>query len=157
MGGKDSSPLDLIAPCGMNCGLCIAYQFGKKNLNKKGFHKSCCPGCIPRGKGCLHFADSCSLLGEGKIRFCTECKDYPCKRLRALDKRYRTKYHLSMLENLDFLKSHGLDTFLQYEADRWACPSCGSMICCHNGLCLDCQIDVLLQDKLYRWGEQAFP
>ena len=27
----------LIAPCGMDCSLCIAYQFMKKDLNKKGF------------------------------------------------------------------------------------------------------------------------
>ncbi len=33
------------------------------------------------------------LLGEGKLRFCFECESYPCKRLKALDKRYRTKYH----------------------------------------------------------------
>lgn len=40
----------LIAPCGMNCSLCIAYQFKEKDLNKRGFHKKYCPGCLPRGK-----------------------------------------------------------------------------------------------------------
>ena len=34
----------LVAPCGMNCGLCMAYQFRSMDLNKKGFHKSYCPG-----------------------------------------------------------------------------------------------------------------
>ena len=41
---------NLIAPCGMNCSLCIAYQFMKNDSNKRGFHKTYCPGCIPRGK-----------------------------------------------------------------------------------------------------------
>jgi hypothetical protein len=39
---------NLIAPCGMNCSLCIAYQFKENDINKKGFHKSYCPGCIPK-------------------------------------------------------------------------------------------------------------
>jgi len=29
---------DLIAPCGMNCCLCIVYQFNEKDINK-GFTK----------------------------------------------------------------------------------------------------------------------
>ncbi|HAE43388.1 MAG TPA: hypothetical protein DCG34_10825, partial [Clostridiales bacterium] len=49
----------LIAPCGMNCALCIAYQFRDKDLNKKGFKRMYCPGCIPRGKHCTHMADKC--------------------------------------------------------------------------------------------------
>ena len=30
---------DLIAPCGMNCSLCIAYQFRILDINKQGFHR----------------------------------------------------------------------------------------------------------------------
>jgi len=55
---------DLIAPCGMDCSLCIAYQFRKNDLNKHGFHGKYCAGCIPRGENCTHMADKCSLLGE---------------------------------------------------------------------------------------------
>jgi len=29
----------LIAPCGMNCILCIAYQFKENDINKRGLHK----------------------------------------------------------------------------------------------------------------------
>lgn len=32
----------LIAPCGMNCSLCIAFQFREKDLNKLGFNKKYC-------------------------------------------------------------------------------------------------------------------
>ncbi|MBN2253767.1 MAG: DUF3795 domain-containing protein, partial [Kosmotogaceae bacterium] len=44
----------LIAPCGMNCSLCINYQAMKDDLKKKGFHRQYCPGCIPRGENCTH-------------------------------------------------------------------------------------------------------
>ena len=90
---------ELIAPCGMNCSLCVNYQFYKGDLNKKGFYKTYCPGCIPRGKNCTHMGHKCRLLGEGLVRFCFQCEKYPCKDLRALNKRYREKYHMSMLEN----------------------------------------------------------
>ena len=82
---------DLIAPCGMNCSLCIAYQFRILDINKQGFHRRYCPGCIARGENCTHMADACENLGKGSVRFCIECEDYPCKRLKALDKRYRTE------------------------------------------------------------------
>jgi len=98
--------------------------------------------------------DTCELLGKGKVRFCHECEEFPCKRLKTLDKRYRTKYHLSMIENLEFIKEKGMDRFLEKEEKRWRCPSCGEVICCHNGLCLNCNLDILRRNKKYRWNEQ---
>lgn len=145
---------ELIAPCGMNCSLCIAYQFKEKDLNKQGFHKSYCPGCIPRGKNCTHMGDRCEMLGEGRVRFCFECKEYPCKRLKALDKRYQTQYHMSMIENLDQIRDQGVDHFLQKQTEAWRCTKCGGMICCHNGLCLNCNLETLLRNKKFRWDEE---
>jgi hypothetical protein len=144
---------NLIAPCGMNCSLCIAYQFMKMDINKQGFHKKYCPGCIPRGENCIHMGDQCELLGKGSVRFCFECEALPCKRLKSLDKRYRTKYHMSMIENLLAVNEHGMQKFLEMEEEKWRCPECEGVICCHNGLCLNCQLDRLLQNKKYRWNE----
>jgi hypothetical protein len=143
-----------IAPCGMNCSLCIAFQFKENDLNKQGFHKSYCPGCIPRGKNCTHMGDWCKLLEKGEIRFCFECDTYPCKRLKALDKHYRTKYHMSMIENLNYIKKNGIEEFLNKEAIKWCCHECGGKICCHNGLCLNCNLDKLRLNKKYRWNEE---
>lgn len=143
----------LIAPCGMNCKLCVNYQFMEKDLNKSGFNKSYCPGCIPRGKNCTYMADSCERIGKGTVRFCYECGEFPCKRLKALDKRYRTKYRMSMIDNLTYIKENGLETFLYKQELEWRCPKCEDVICCHNGLCLNCDLDVLKNDKKYRWNE----
>ena len=145
--------VNLIAPCGMNCSLCIAYQFMKSDLNKHGFHRKYCPGCIPRGKNCTHMADKCELLGKGMIRFCYECQEFPCKRLKSLDTRYRTKYHMSMIENLIFIRNYGIEKFLEKEDEKWKCPECGELICCHNGLCFNCNLDTFLSNKKYRWKE----
>lgn len=144
----------LIAPCGMNCGICISYLAMKNNLNRQGFQKAYCEGCLPRGKNCLHMGDQCEILGKGYVRFCFECKDFPCKRLKILDKRYHTKYHMSMIENLKAIQEDGIDDFLSKEEMKWRCPECGNMICCHNGLCLNCKIDKLRQNKKYRWDDE---
>ncbi len=145
---------ELIAPCGMNCGVCVSYLAMKNDLNKKGFKRVYCEGCLPRGKNCLHMGDRCQVLGKGLVRFCYECKDFPCKRLKALDKRYSTKYHLSMIENLRAISEQGLESFLRKEDAKWTCSDCGNTICCHNGLCLNCKTDILRQNKKYRWGQE---
>lgn len=144
---------DLIAPCGMDCSLCVAYQVKKYNLDKRGSRRKACEGCIPRGKGCLHMGDSCEKLRLSQIRFCYECEEFPCKRLKGLDNRYRSKYHMSMIENLKAIKAKGIDEFLEEQDVKWKCPECGGHVCCHNGLCLNCKFDFLKENKKYRWGE----
>ena len=144
----------LIAPCGMNCALCIAYRFMTKDLNKQGFCRKYCPGCIPRGENCTHMGNQCELVGKGIVRFCYECEDFPCKRLKSLDKRYRTKYHMSMIENLRSIQENGMEVFLQKEELIWHCLDCEGVICCHNGLCMDCDLDTFRQNKKYRWNEE---
>lgn len=123
---------NLIAPCGMNCALCLAYQ---RTKNK-------CPGCRVetenKRKSCLH----CTIINCDKrvgkeSDFCYSCDEYPCKRLKNLDKRYRTKYNMSMLENLAYIKNKGIDAFTENEKKRWKCENCGELICVHRG-CLHC-------------------
>ena len=128
----------LIAPCGMNCGLCVSFLAMKNDLNKKGFGKKYCSGCLPRGKNCLFMRDSCDKVGKGLVRFCFECSDFPCKRLKGLDKRYREKYHMSMIENLATIQAHGIREFVRTERERWICKACGGIINVHKGQYSDC-------------------
>jgi hypothetical protein len=144
---------ELIAPCGMNCGLCASYLAMKNDLKKKGFGKTYCVGCLPGHKNC-HYKKQCELLRKGLVRFCYECGDFPCRRLKTLDKRYRTFYHMSMIENLECIRNIGIKPFLEKQEEKWKCPECGVVICCHNGLCYKCNLDKLRQKKhKYRWEE----
>jgi hypothetical protein len=121
----------MIAPCGMNCGSCIAYMRPK---NK-------CPGCwfVDQGKARIHcIIRNCDLLQKTNSKFCFECQKYPCKRLIQLDKRYRTKYKTSFLENLTIIKEKGIDFFLDFETSRRRCPDCGAMQSVHRDHCLAC-------------------
>ncbi|MEE0709031.1 MAG: DUF3795 domain-containing protein [Gemmiger sp.] len=117
----------LVAPCRMNCALCQAYQ-GKGRA---------CHGCGHGGerKAC----QNCSIQKcKNKKTFCFECTQYPCKRLKALDKRYRTKYHMSMLENLALIQANGLDEFVRQQNERYRCSSCGKLRTVHQDYCLYC-------------------
>ncbi len=145
----------LIAPCGMNCALCSAYLARKYDLKKQGIQRSYCAGCRPRGKNCAFMKKSCARLGNGLVQFCYECPEYPCRRLKHLDKRYRTNYHMSMIENLDFIRDHGMKRFLISEAKKWQCPECGGTISCHGGLCFSCGVETLKARKKgrYKWEE----
>ena len=150
--GTKVSIEDQIAPCGMNCSLCIAYIFNKHDLNKKGFHKKYCNGCIAREKNCTFaLGRNCDLIANGKIRFCNECDKFPCDGLKRLDKRYKTKYNMSMIDNLKCIKEDGIEKFLKKETQKWKCKTCGELVCCHNGLCLNCHIDTLQKNKKYHY------
>jgi hypothetical protein len=41
---------------------------------------------------------------EKKFRYCYECDEFPCARVKRLDKRYRTKYEMGMIENLEYIR-----------------------------------------------------
>jgi len=83
---------------------------------------------------------NCKTLKKNKMIFCSDkCKKYPCKRLKDLDKRYKTKYKMSMIENLEFIKKHGIRQFTKNQEKKYKCKKCSGTICIHRGYCLDCK------------------
>ena len=128
---------ELIAPCGMNCGICISL-FGYTMNGRKRKHP--CNGCRSRDKKCAFLKKQCDSLAAGQVEYCFECTDFPCERLKALDKRYRTKYGMSMIENLKFIQTKGIKHFLKNEEERWKCSTCGGVICVHNRTCYACNL-----------------
>ena len=126
---------ELIAPCGMNCGICVAF-FGY--TMKGGKRKHACKGCRVRSSLCAFIKRQCEKLVTNQIDYCFECTDFPCENLTKLDKRYRTKYGMSMIENLTYIQTKGIQQFLNHEEERWECPTCGGIICIHNKTCYSC-------------------
>ena len=130
--------IGLIAPCGMNCGLCIGQLREKRP----------CGGCFKiddenKPKVCRSCKIvNCDLLAETESGFCFDCEKYPCARLKNLDKRYRTKYGMSMIENLAYIKDHGLEEFVKNEQDKWKCKVCGAGLSVHREFCLNCKTEI---------------
>jgi Protein of unknown function (DUF3795) len=125
---------EMIAPCGMDCALCMA-------ISRK---KDQCPGCRGPDEGKPKYCVACKMVvcdlaPEGPDgRFCITCGSFPCKRLKDIDKRYRTKYSMSMIENLGTIKDEGLDRFIEMEKKKWICKGCGGIVSVHRDNCLVC-------------------
>ena len=126
---------ELIAPCGMNCGICVAF-FGYTMNGKK--RKHTCITCRLRKRPCAFIKKQCDKLKDGEIEYCFECMDFPCKNLTTLDRRYKAKYGMSMIENLQELKEKGMETFLENQERKYTCPKCGDIICVHDRKCYSC-------------------
>ena len=125
---------ELIAPCGMNCGLCYAFLREKNKCPGCRFFDSLTPVSIARCG-----IRNCEKFKNKKIKFCFECDEFPCQRLKKLDKRYRSKYNMSEIQNLEIIRDKGLNVFLKDQEKRWKCNKCGGTICVHKNECLSCR------------------
>lgn len=134
---------NLIAPCGMNCGVCLHFL---REKNK-------CPGCFSgrkvnqrpikcgiklcirrRGEYCFNCNDfpcseSLAAIARNRIHQ-TSTTRFPCERLKRLDKRYREKYGMSEIENLVYIKKNGISKFLKEQSKKYI--SSKGIYCVHD-------------------------
>jgi hypothetical protein len=118
---------ELISACGMNCYICKAYL---REKNK-------CPGCRFVGKDYKSKTivrckiKNCNNLKKNNWKFCSnKCKEFPCNRLVQLDKRYRTKYDMSMIDNLKVINEKGINKFLNEQEKKYIKGN--KVLCVHD-------------------------
>jgi rubrerythrin len=138
---NDKFTEDLIAPCGMNCRICLGY-FGYTVSGKK--RKMKCIGCKPRDKSCAFLKKYCKKLTKKEIDYCYECPDFPCFYLEKIDNLYRQRYKMSMIKNLIDIQKNGINKFLKEQQEKYRCQKCGGVICVHNGKCYSCGNQITL-------------
>lgn len=121
-----------IAPCGVICDLCLAFQRPKNS----------CAGCTAEGTKPHHCTvcriKSCPEKQGNPAALCVECAKFPCRRIRDLNTRYTTTYGESPVDNLRSIKSLGVEEFLRRAKRRWTCRHCGELLCVHRAACLHC-------------------
>lgn len=127
MAAKNPFRTTLIAPCGMDCAICSAHLREKNR----------CGGCYAPDRLC-NINCTISACEHVKDRYRHDCGGFPCRRLKQLDKRYRTKYHMSMLENLAAISKDSIRAFVKSERERWTCTACGGTIDIHHYRCSAC-------------------
>jgi len=66
MNNKNAISKELIAPCGMNCGICIAF-FGYTMSGKK--RKHTCITCRLRERSCAFIKKQCNKLKDGELEY----------------------------------------------------------------------------------------
>lgn len=129
----DQLNVNMLAPCGVNCSLCMAHLREKKQ----------CPGCNSSAQEQKPFhCTKCSIKYcekrlENHYDFCGACQK-KCRRMKQLDARYRQNYDVSLLEVLAVVREHGAEALLQREKSRWTCLHCGGVVCMHKGTCSEC-------------------
>lgn len=126
---RTGTVIHAMAPCGLNCLLCYAYIREKRP----------CPGC--RGEEGLkpEYCVTCKIKNCPKlIDYCYNCDEFPCAKIKRLEKRYTAKYATSVIENLNMVKNMGAFQFMKIERARRACPGCGGLICVHQSACPAC-------------------
>jgi hypothetical protein len=94
-----------VAPCGVICDLCSGYQ---RDRNK-------CVGCNNTGNKPNH-CNSCIIRNceekSNEKTLCNKCGKFPCKRIKDLDRRYKTKYGESPMDNLQMINEKGMELLL---------------------------------------------
>lgn len=127
--GIDSN---MFAPCGMNCMVCYKHCY----------HKKPCGGCLAAEEGKPEHCRKCSIkecVQEKALSYCYECPDFPCRRIKSLEKSYNVRYSASLIENSLMVKSLGLSVFLENQRDKFTCPVCGGIISIHDAECSECK------------------
>lgn len=126
--------VNLIASCGMNCGICMAF-LRKKNK---------CNGCRavntwnPKTRVECKIKN-CILMNLEEFEYCYQCPQYPCILIGNMDKRYKTRYGMSMIGNLNDIKNNGIEEFKRVEKEKWKCKTCGGVINVHDNICSNCK------------------
>lgn len=121
-----------LAPCGVICDLCLAAQRTKNP----------CAGCNSTGNKPSHCVNcgikTCSRRPGDYTLACLDCADFPCRRLKDLDKRYISRYGVSPLDQLRNARTQGVEAFIHRQAQVWQCEGCGALLCVHSSVCLHC-------------------
>jgi hypothetical protein len=134
----DDIPTTMLAPCGMNCMVCYAHLRKKRP----------CGGCRGQENSQPNHCRKCSkrdcAVSQG-INFCFECPSFPCEAIKRLDKSYRQRYQVSLIENGIRIKTVGTRQHLMEEKEKWTCPTCGGIVCIHDRICSECGWHTVLE------------
>ena len=107
-------------PCGIFCGACGATD---------------CGGC--QSEDIDDWVRRCTFrncTSHRNIEFCCFCGDYPCKELHDF-MNDEWPHHWTMEPNLEFIKEHGRESWLQAQQQEWTCKNCGADIVWYQKEC----------------------
>ena len=125
------SSAKMVATCGMNCTYCYAHHKEKKP----------CLGCRLSDEGKPEHCRKCKIkdcAAQKQVQFCSKCDDYPCLLIKRLDKSYRTRYNISLINNMKVIDEKGIKYYLTFEQERLKCPECHGVLSLHHKKCSEC-------------------
>jgi hypothetical protein len=120
----------MLAPCGIFCAVCYRH-----------LGRNPCGGCGAAHGNPAH-CGTCKMkccAKERGLSHCFLCGEFPCLRIRRLDKSYRKRYNASPVENGLAAKEMGVTAFLVGHLRLYTCRACGGVISMHDGICSECK------------------
>jgi len=131
---------ELLAPCGLYCGVCAIYIADRDNNQKfkerlvnvyKPLSKTVddikCKGCLSDKKEDLFgYCQLCTIrdcIQTKKINGCYECNDFPCKHIENFPVPGGKKVILKAIYSW---KEIGTEKWVKEEEERYHCPECNN-------------------------------
>lgn len=108
-----------------NCGGCLSDRVAER-----------CVACIPGFRDCAR---------EHGIVRCSECKDYPCDRLRRFKDCHVVNgisHHEHILDYVRDQRDMGVEAWVREQEALHTCPECGTMTVWCERKCRGCGKDV---------------
>lgn len=119
--------LDLVAPCGIDCGICELYTC-KDNpdlmnaMIERGIPKDKipCAGCRGVDGNCPVIAEKCktfTCVAEKEVEYCHECDEFPCNKLQPSADRSNILPHNMKVFNLCKIANLGVEKFVDQSSE----------------------------------------
>jgi hypothetical protein len=149
---------ELVGICGLYCGTCPRYLAYQENdveqLNEISretgvpIEEIRCDGCLsdnvsPTCLECRHGFRQCA--GEKNVTWCFECDDFPCQRLhdfRDVHVVNGISHHIHVIEDLQYMKNHGVEQWVAEQERTGSCPKCGKRLYWFAHECPTCHTHV---------------
>ncbi|MBP7461110.1 MAG: DUF3795 domain-containing protein [Candidatus Delongbacteria bacterium] len=120
-----ATEIQMVAPCGINCGECKAHQDDPKMIEffvARGIKRELlpCPGCRALEGHCPFIPAQCETyrcVTDHKVDFCFQCPDFPCRLLNPCTDRADILPHNTKVFNLCCIEHQGLQRFLERHDD----------------------------------------
>jgi hypothetical protein len=115
--------LQMVAPCGIDCGICELYTCIENSelsdqLIASGIPKEKipCAGCRGIQGNCPVIPETCATyhcVQEHNVQFCYECGEFPCNKLQPSADRANILPHNCKVFNLCTIKRDGVEKFAE--------------------------------------------
>ncbi|MFX1297148.1 MAG: DUF3795 domain-containing protein [Promethearchaeota archaeon] len=147
---------ELLAPCGLYCGVCAIYIADKANNLKfkqrlvdvyKPISKTVadikCSGCLSENQEKIFgYCQTCPIRDCVKnkgIEGCHQCDDFPCKFINNFPIPVGKKV---ILRAIPTWREFGTKKYVEEEEKRYHCPNCGNPLFRGVKRCNTCKISV---------------
>ncbi|GAB4349187.1 MAG: DUF3795 domain-containing protein [Candidatus Abyssubacteria bacterium] len=141
---------DLLAPCGLYCGVCGIYIADRDQNTKFKERLATVYGVAPeelRCRGCMSdapfgYCKTClikSCTREKQYQGCHQCTDFPCGHITNFPFEAGRKV---MLRAIPQWREMGTEKWVEAEEARYHCPECGSALFRGAKRCHQCRVPV---------------